>query len=215
MKDYTDKLLDALDHSEQLTDAELDALLQNEEARDLYGIVNKTADALTETPEPDVEKEWEHFCALYGKRQPIIIRLISGRHAAAAAIAGVVSLVAVATTIGIRLAQNDRNTDSDSNITKEAVTINASLTIVAPDTVRIADERGDYTTVFKDERLDRILPVIGRYYGKEVRIKNPETGNLRLFFKWDEQLTIEEIVDQLNSFDQISIKYDDKTLNVE
>lgn len=214
MKDNTDKLLDALEHPEQLTDAELDALLQNEEARELYGIMNKTADALTETTEPDVDEEWERFTAQNGKRTPIILRLMSGRHAAAA-IAGVVSLVAVAATIGVRLAHNDRNRDSDSNITEEAVMINPTPTTATPDTVRIADETGAYTIVFKDERLDRILPVIGKYYGKDVRIKNPETGNLRLYFKWDEQLTIEETVDQLNSFDQISIGFDGKTLNVE
>lgn len=215
MKDNTDKLLDALEHPEQLTDAELDALLQNEEARELYGIMNKTADALTETTEPDVDEEWERFTAQNGKRTPIILRLMSGRHAAAAAIAGVVSLVAVAATIGVRLAHNDRNTDSDSNITEEAVMIDAAPTTATPDTMRIADETGAYTIVFKDERLDRILPVIGKYYGKDVRIKNPETGNLRLYFQWDEQLTIEEIVDQLNSFDQIRIRFDGKTLNVE
>ncbi len=53
------------------------------------------------------------------------------------------------------------------------------------------------------------------YYQVKIEYENTDAKRLRLFFKWDQSYRIDEIVDQLNNFQQFHISLENKTLVVE
>ena len=58
MTDKTDRLLEVLAHPENFSDAALSEVLRDPEMQQLYRLLSHTADALTETPEIDIDTEW-------------------------------------------------------------------------------------------------------------------------------------------------------------
>lgn len=44
---------------------------------------------------------------------------------------------------------------------------------------------------------------------------NDSANELRLYFRWDKELPLDEIVGQLNNFEQINITLSDRTLIIE
>lgn len=61
MKDDIDRLLDAVEHPERFSDEELEKMFEDSETFEMYRLMGRTAYALTDTPEPDIDKEWQDF----------------------------------------------------------------------------------------------------------------------------------------------------------
>jgi hypothetical protein len=53
------------------------------------------------------------------------------------------------------------------------------------------------------------------YYRLRVEWKNEETKKLRLFYQWDQGLTLSEIIEQLNTFERFGLELNDSTIIVE
>ena len=108
MKDNTDRLLEAIEYPDRFSDEELRRMLEDSEIQELYKIINKTSDVLTETKDPDIDIEWECFVERHGKTVPLpsgsysSIKAFFSRNAAAILICMVGSLAVVAATIGIK-----------------------------------------------------------------------------------------------------------------
>ncbi|MDE6436595.1 MAG: DUF4974 domain-containing protein, partial [Muribaculaceae bacterium] len=56
---------------------------------------------------------------------------------------------------------------------------------------------------------------ISQVYGTEVVFKSDSARGLRLFFRWDTNLTAAEVVELLNNFEQIDIHIEGRTITVE
>ncbi|MDE6643869.1 MAG: DUF4974 domain-containing protein [Muribaculaceae bacterium] len=206
MRDKIDQLLDILENSEKYSEQELHDLLQDPDFRKLYDTICKTSDALSETPEVDVDKEWEKF---YGSQSKIKHIKFSGlfsrsqyRNIAVIAVVVVASVV-VAATVGF------------NQSFKNEVPYDTSKAIVAPETevvqvdtvVEVEDPAsGDGIVVFKEKTLEVMLEEIAKSYGKKVVFKSPETKKLRLYFQWDRSMPIDAIIGQLNSFESFNVK---------
>lgn len=206
MRDKIDQLLDVLENSEKYSEQELHELLHDPEFRELYGTVCKTSDAVAETPEIDVDKEWEKFSGSQSKTKHIkfnglLTRSLYRNIAVIAAI--VVVSVVVAATIGFNYSYKN---DVPSDLPKSIIAPKTEIAQV--DTVVEIEEPAtdDVVVVFKEQTLDAMLEKIAKYYGKEVIFKLPETKKLRLYFKWNKSLPIEDVIGQLNSFESFNVK---------
>lgn len=69
--------------------------------------------------------------------------------------------------------------------------------------------------VFDDEPLETILKKISEYYDCKVTFSNEASKSLRLYFRWNPENTLEEVVEQLNNFEQIHIIIKDKTIKID
>lgn len=74
MKDNIDLLLDALEHPENYSDAEVEQILADPEAREVYDMLRKTADVSAPVSEINLDEEWRRFEAKQPKRGPILLR---------------------------------------------------------------------------------------------------------------------------------------------
>ena len=70
------------------------------------------------------------------------------------------------------------------------------------------------TILFKGESLETILADIAKYYGASVKFNQDAAESLQLYFEWNQALPLNEVVEQLNNFEQINITLTDKALTV-
>lgn len=218
MKDNIDRLLDALEHPENYSDAEIEQLLTDPKTREVYDMLHKAADVFAPVPEINIDDEWRSFEAKQPKRRPLIFRWLSfvaSRNAAAVVIALVGTLAVVAATIGVThyfIADKELAQTEQTDPQKRTNIANAN---VAPtDTIPSETTPLPETIVFKGENLERILADIAEYYGATVKFNQDAAKSLKLYFEWDQSLPLNEVVEQLNNFEQINITLTDKVLTV-
>ena len=218
MKDNIDRLLDALEHPENYSDADVEQLLANPEAREVYNMLRKTADASAPVPEINLDEEWRRFEAKQPKRRPVILRwlsFIASRNAAAVVIALVGTLAVVAATIGVTNYFNANKEMAQTEQTEpQKQTAIANSNVAPTDTIPAETTPLPETIVFKGENLERILADMAGYYGATVKFNQDATKSLLLYFEWDQSLPLREVVEQLNNFEQINITLTDKVLTV-
>lgn len=218
MKDNIDRLLDALEHPEKYSDAEVEQLLTDSEAREVYDILRKTADVSAPVPEINIDDEWRRFEAKQPKRRSNILRWLSfvaSRNAAAVVIALVGTLAVVAATIGVThyfIADKELAQTEQTEPQKQTNIANAN--VASTDTIPSETTSLPETIVFKGENLRKILADMAGYYGVTVKFNQDATKSLLLYFEWNQSLPLSEVVEQLNNFEQINITLTDKVLTV-
>ncbi len=214
--DKYDLVLDMVENPEKYTPDALEELLSDPETREIYTLLSKTLSAMTEGEPVDVDAEWKRFATEHPavRRMWLPRFLRPGSRAASVAAILFSSMVAVAVGIAVTVSVIDRkNTDVDiaasEDVTAEA-TSEITLTEVS-DTLAAPAE----PILFEDARLEEIMQTIGRTYGLKVRFEDPEIAELHLFYKFDPELPVEEVIGQLNTFEQIKIAREGQTLIVE
>lgn len=218
MKDNIDRLLDALEHPENYSDAEVEQILTDPEARKVYDMLRKTADASAPVSEINLDEEWRRFEAKQPKRRPVILRWLSfmaSRNAAAVIIALVGTLAVVAATIGVTHYFNaNKEMAQTEQAEQQKQTAIADSKVAPTDTIPTETTPLPETIVFKGENLGKILADMAGYYGVTVKFNQDAVKSLQLYFEWDQSLPLNEVVEQLNNFEQINITLTDKALTV-
>ncbi len=218
MKDNIDRLLDALEHPENYSDAEVEQLLTDPDTREIYDMLHKVADVSAPVPEINIDDEWRCFEAKQPKRRPLILRWLSfmaSRNAAAVVTALVGTLAVVAATIGVTHYFNANKEMAQTEQTEpQKQTAIADSNGAQTDTIPAETTSLPETIVYKGENLERILADMAGYYGVTVKFNQDAAKSLQLYFEWNQSLPLNEVVEQLNNFEQIDITLTDKVLTV-
>ena len=69
--------------------------------------------------------------------------------------------------------------------------------------------------VFDNVALDKMLPQIAAYYNKEVEFKNTDARQLRFYFVWKQDETLDVVLHRLNLFESIIVELKDNKIVVE
>lgn len=218
MKDNIERLLDAMEHPEKYSDAEVEQLLTDPEVREVYDMLHRAADVSAPVPEINLDEEWRRFEAKQPKRRPVILPWLSfmaSRNAAAVVIALVSTLAVVATTIGLTHYSNaDKETVATEQAEPQSQTAITASDMAPADTIQAEAAPLPETVIFKGENLEKILADMAVYYGATVKFNQDAAKSLQLYFEWDQSLPLNEVVGQLNNFEQINITLTDKVLTV-
>lgn len=218
MKDNINRLLDALERPENYSDAEVEKILADPEARELYDMLHKTADASAPVTEINLDEEWQRFEAKQTRRKPVILRwlpFMASRNAAAVVLALVGTLAVVAATIGVTHYIGTQKDLAQTQQTEQQEQTAVAKTDIAPaDTIPTEVAPLPETIVFKGESLEKILADIAGYYGATVAFNQDSAKSLKLYFEWNQAMPLYEVVGQLNNFEQINITLTDKVLTV-
>ena len=220
MKDNTDLLFEALEHPDRFSDAELQELLSDPSTRELYELMCKSADALTPDVEPDVDQAWSRFSSRHTRLRPIrhrsIFRAALRRPAAAAIITIAASIAVAAATISItRTLSRPEPAPQASTTSVPAEATHAEEVANIPDTTAIAMAAEPEIIVFQNRTLEDIIGETGRYYDATPTFRNASARALRLYFKWNQACTLAEVIEQLNSFEQIHITLNNNSLTID
>lgn len=216
--DKIDRLFDAMEHPERYTPAEIETMLQDPEVKETFDLLDKTKSSLRTIVTPDIDDEWKKFenthrnTGVYRNIRPVGLFY---RKVAASIAIGIVSLTAVAAIVGVGV--NYFNHRDAASVTTEvtAETAAAAYTTDTIATTQVEQAAEPEVVIFDNETLEDIISAISAYYGYEVAYGNDTTRSLRLYFRWKQELPIEEVVESLNNFEQISLTIKDKTIKID
>ena len=95
-------------------------------------------------------------------------------------------------------------------------TISAKPTSVLPtDTVKTDTTTTTKPIVFDNVALDKMLPQIASYYNKEVEFLNADARQLRFYFVWKQDETLDVVLHRLNLFESITVELKSDKIVVE
>ena len=213
----TDHLLRMMEQPSKYTDREWQEILADEECRELYALMAKTKSAIDaekaeeQTTEKAVDAEWRHFERRhYARRISMVYRY-------AAMIVGILMLTGIAyaairfLSMPRQQVEEDLNTPThETQMVKEAApehltenpTINADT--IAPMPPRL----------FDNVPLEQILEELSDYYHIEVMFKNKDARQIRMFYQWKPDYSLEKVVEMLNNFETLHVTIENNTMIV-
>lgn len=223
--DKIDRLLDAIEHPDLYSGKEIEAMLSDAEVREVYDLLDKTKSTLTPIPAPDIDAEWDAFRKSHPANFPVsphtprrgsfrLLNLFTRNIAASIAI-GVVSLAAVAAVVGVSVNYVIRQKTEPTPT--EAIAV-VKENVAPDDTIVVAEETSattPETIIFDNEPLETIATRIAGYYGYNAEFSTDTPKTLRLYFRWNQAQTLDEIVESLNNFEQIHISVKEKTIKID
>ena len=171
-----------------------------------------------------VDEEWQKFAAEHAdelealeKDEPstaTITRLMGILpYKVAASIIGILFTAGVAFA-AIHIVRMVSNPKPQAIQTEQ--TISAKPTSALPtDTVKTDTTANAKPIVFDNVALDKMLPQIASYYNKEVEFQNADARQLRFYFVWKQDETLDVVLHRLNLFESITVELKSDKIVVE
>ena len=171
-----------------------------------------------------VDEEWQKFAAEHADelealekdepRTATITRLMGILpYKVAASIIGILFTagVAFAAIHIVRMVSNPK-----PQVIQTEQTISAKPTSALPtDTVKTDTTANAKPIVFDNVALDKMLPQIASYYNKEVEFQNADARQLRFYFVWKQDETLDVVLHRLNLFESITVELKSDKIVVE
>lgn len=211
--DKYDLVLDIIEHPDKYSSEQLAEIMSEPETREIYNLLCKTESAIKDSEEPDVSSEWEKFSDSRLVRSRRVFSWFGNRAASIAAIVGS-SIVAVAAGIAVTVSVIDHKSEpfaENTAVAPFAVAISTDTIATKCDTVNV------YMTpvMFENEPLEKIMNEVAKTYRVEVKFKDENVASLHLYYKLDPSLTLNDVIEQLNTFEQINIRRNGNTLIID
>lgn len=209
MMEKTDLLFHMMDDPGQYTDEQWREILADQECASLYEMMCKTRSALDavhaeeEFTAETVDQEWERFAAAHqvSTAKPFDWRKI----AAAIVVLAVFGLAAAA--IYSHFAH------SPQTETVENTTPNVNQQVTDRTEGAIDAEAGKQQAhLYDDVPLEQIINDLAAHYNVHPEWHGNEVRSLRLYYKWEPDFTLDEVVEMLNNFEAFSVKLDGNQL---
>lgn len=211
------RMMDMLDNPGKYTEHEFEETLNDEECREYYDMLTSVKDACehkkVNITDEAVLNEWNKFEKTHF-RDSHTFRHSTGmrRIMVAASVALIISISYAA----IQLISDKGAPEKPADVKSEAVDFGSKDTLAAgvkackADSVAVQD-----VMTYDNTELEIILGDIAGNYGMKVRFANDAVKHLRLFFQWNAEESIEDVVKSLNAFERVNIYIEGKELTVE
>ena len=173
-----------------------------------------------------VDEEWEKFAAEHADeldalekdepRTATITRLMGILpYKVAASIIGILFTAGVAFA-AIHIVRHFVGEDVKSPTQEVRISNSSQPSPALPtDTIKTDTTTSTKPIVFDNVALDKMLPQIAAYYNKEVEFQNEDARQLRFYFVWKQNETLEVVLHRLNLFESITIELKDNKIVVE
>ena len=153
---------------------------------------------------PDVDEAWQQFV----QQHISSVRPMHTWRKVAAMIIGILTLsgIAFAAVHIVRQAQHEERSVTAVEKPQSAVTVSQALpadTIVKSGPV-----------VFDNVTLDSIAKNIATYHHLDMDFQNNQAYQLRFYFVWNQEESLQEVIEKLNMFEQVNLAVEDGKLIV-
>lgn len=220
--DKYELVADIIEHPENYSSDRLNELLSDPEIKEIYNLLCKTESALLSEKETDVDAEWDYFSQRHNIPTDNI-GLSDTRHPwAVSRVASITiiictSIVAVAAGIAVVISRTGNQDISEVTTGVPQIVLSESIgnikesDLATPDSIKTIID----PVIFEDEPLETIMNSIASTYNVQFRFNNKEAASLHLYYKFDPALPVEEVISQLNNFEQINIRLNGQTLTID
>ncbi len=214
--DKFEKILDIIDHQEKYSDEEIREILQDEECRKLYQTMVEVDSAL-ENPSPiiNIDEEWEKFSQEHQLQEKATHPITSWRKLAAS-IAGFVLISSIAfAAIHTYIKRSQETTQVTADTHPEVIKSDSAKQVAAKDSLtHPKPEKPVIHKTFENVAFEQMISEIASYYDLQVKFENNEDKTLRLYYEWNSHSSIENIVKELNQFENVNIELQQNELIV-
>lgn len=201
--DKYDLVLDLIEHPAKYSTRRIEEILSDPEAKEIYMLLCKTESSFAATKDNiNVEDEWLKFSDRNNKYTPGSKRRITRAASIAAIALSSLAALAISATFAIKSFE-DKKLPLETQTEQSA--IEASVNVDSID-VTVTEMSAAEPVVFKDNSLDYILRRIAQDHNVELEFKHPEAAQLRMYYRYDPSMPLEETIEQLNNFEQINIR---------
>lgn len=223
--DKFEKILDIIDHQEKYSDEEIREILQDEECRKLYQTMVEVDSALeNSSPIINVDEEWEKFSqehqlqeeATQNAAQEAASHPITSWRKLAASIAGFVLISGIAfAAIHTFIKRSQKPTQVTADTHPETMKSDSVKLVAVKDSLpQPKPEKPAIHKTFENVAFEKMISEIASYYDLQVKFENNEDKTLRLYYEWDSHSSIENIVKELNQFENVNIELQQNELIV-
>lgn len=231
--DKFEKILDIIDHQEKYSDEEIREILQDEECRKLYQTMMEVDSALeNSSPIINVDEEWEKFSqkhqlqevshpivqegATQNAAQKAASHPITSWRKLAASIVGFVLISGIAfAAIHTFIKRSQEPTQVTADTHPETMKSDSVKQVAAKDSLpQPKPEKPAIHKTFENVAFEKMISEIASYYDLQVKFENNEDKTLRLYYEWDSHSSIENIVKELNQFENVNIELQQNELIV-
>ena len=198
--DKFEKILDMIDHQEKYTDDEIREMLRDEECRKLYQTMQEVDSALLkhQATEADVDEAWGKFS---DEHRPFSWRKI------AASVAGFILVSGIAfAAIHTYIRKSQEPMLIAENAEQGAVgdsLKNDTAKVATPLAAKV--EKPAIHKTFENVAFSQMMAEIAAYYDLQVKFESDEAKSLRLYYEWDSHTNIEDVIKELNQFENVDI----------
>jgi len=173
-----------------------------------------------------VDEEWEKFAAEHAEELEALekdeprtatIKKLMGivPYKVAASIIGILFTAGVAFA-AIHIVRHFVGGDLKSPTQEVRISNSSQPSPALPtDTVKTDTTTNAKPIVFDNVALDKMLPLIAAYYNKEVEFKNTDARQLRFYFVWKQDETLDVVLHRLNLFESITVELKSDKIVVE
>lgn len=236
--DKFEKILDIIDHQEKYSDEEIREILQDEECRKLYqtmvevdsallqqnlntqaSISHSPDDALSSNSSlgnssPNIDEEWEKFSQKHQLQE--VSHPITSWRKLAASIAGFVLISGIAfAAIHTYIKRSQEPTLVTADTHPEVIKSDSAKQVAAKDSLtHPKPEKPAIHKTLENVAFEQMISEIAAYYDLQVKFENNEDKTLRLYYEWNSHSSIEDIVKELNQFENVNIELQQNELIV-
>lgn len=230
-----DMLLNLLEHPEKYSETQKDELLGDKEVNELYQQLIETRQSLDfakskeKMKMPSIDAEWEKLKEEKQQKEEMsqnaetqqtakLFSLWSPMRKVAAVAA--VLVVSGITFAAIHLVTRSHQPSDNSNTELVASQKDSIQQVSAPQKSNI-EEKSDSASlaqlplVYENAELQNILTPIAGHFHLQVTYQNESARHIRLFLQLEKNMSLDDIIELLNHFEKVNIRYEGQTLIVE
>ena len=150
---------------------------------------------------PDADEAWQQFA----RHHLPSVRPMHTWRKVAAMIIGILTLSGIAFA-AVHIVRQSHHEERPVTQVEKAVTVSQTLptdTIVKTEPV-----------VFDNVTLDSIAKDIATYHHLDMDLQNEQASQFRFYFVWDKEVSLQEVIEKLNMFEQVNLAVEDGKLMV-
>ena len=203
------------------TMVEVDSALLQQNLNTQASISHSPADALSSNSSlgnssPNIDEEWEKFSqehhlqeeATQNAAQKAASHPITSWRKLAASIAGFVLISGIAfAAIHTFIKRSQESTQVTADTHPEVIKSDSVKQVAENDSLaHPKPEKPAIHKTFENVTFEQMISEIASYYDLQVKFENNEDKTLRLYYEWDSHSSIENIVKELNQFENVNIE---------
>ena len=218
----TDLLLLMMEQPHQYTAEEWQEILLDDECRELYTLMSMTQSAVDaarsdkEVTDEMIDGEWQRLNekAIVNSEKFATASPVAKSHSSLMKIAA--SIVGVLLVSGIAFAaiQIVKHTKQDTPKTEEVINTPKPTNVTPTNTLTTDTIATPQPVIYDNVALEKMLPEIAAHYDVKVTFVNDEARQLRFRFVWHPQKGIDQVVNDLNQFERLTVTLNDNQITV-
>ena len=210
INDNIRQLLEMLDNPEAYTEQEIqDIINRDEDTRETYRMMAeaKRSSRQHQANKPiDVDAAWQKFNQKIQPQQHSF-----GWMKIAASFIGVLLVSGIA----FAAIQIVRYTQQHTPKTEEVINTPKPANVTPTDTLTTDTIATPQPIIYDNIPLEKMLPEIAAHYDANVTFVNDEARQLRFRFAWNPQKGIDQVINDLNQFERLTVTLKDSLITVE